>query len=173
MPDKKLRHSIRLKHYDYSQAGAYFVTICTKDKSHLFGEIVEGLMSLNRFGEIVKTCWGDLPKHYPQMQSDVFVVMPNHVHGINVLVDLSDIGAGLKPAPTAVKRHGLSEIIRAFKTYSSRQINELRGRHGIPIWQRNYYEHVIQNENDLNEIREYIVNNPLKWDLDGDNPDNW
>ncbi len=173
MPDKKLRHSIRLKHYDYSQAGAYFVTICTKDKSCLFGEIVDGLMGLNHFGEVVQTCWNDLAKHYPHAESDVFVVMPNHVHGIIVLGDLSDVRAGLKPAPTVVKRCGLSEIIRAFKTFSSRQINELRGRHRIPVWQRNYYEHVIRNENDLNEIREYIVNNPLKWDLDGDNPDNW
>jgi len=170
MPDKILRHSIRLKYYDYSQAGAYFVTICTKDKSFLFGEIVDGLMSLNHFGEIVQTCWGDLAKHYPHAEPDVFVVMPNHIHGIIVLGDLSDVGAGLKPAPTAVKRCGLSEIIRAFKTFSSRRINELRGRHGIPVWQRNYYEHVIRNENDLNEISEYIVNNPLKWELDGDNP---
>jgi REP element-mobilizing transposase RayT len=172
MPDKKLRQSIRLKHYDYSQAGAYFVTICTKDKNCLFGEILDGLMILNQFGEIAETCWADLAKHYPHVESDVFMVMPNHVHGIIVLADLSDVGAGLKPAPTEVKRCGLSEIVRAFKTFSSRQINELRNTRGIPVWQRNYYEHVIRNEYDLNEIREYIVNNPLKWELDKENPIN-
>jgi hypothetical protein len=84
----------------------------------------------------------------------------------------TDVGAGLRPAPTIVNRYGLPEIIRAFKAFSSRRINELRGTPGIPIWQRNYYEHVIRDEEDLNQIREYIINNPLKWDLDGENPMN-
>ena len=82
---------------------------------------------------------------------------------------LTDIGAGLKPAPTT-KRHGLSEIVRAFKTFSSRQINDQRGTPGIPIWQRNYYEHVIRNETALNRIRQYILDNPFRWTFDPDNP---
>jgi REP element-mobilizing transposase RayT len=83
----------------------------------------------------------------------------------------ADTRAGLKPAPTE-KRHGLSEIIRGFKTFSSRRINELRNNPGCPVWQRNYYERVFRNENELARAREYIVNNPLKWELDKENPIN-
>ena len=173
-PDKHHRHSIRLKDYDYSQAGAYFVTICTRDREGLFGEIAEGLMRLSPFGEIVGACWHDLPHHYPHVALDAFVIMPNHIHGIIVLADPTVVGAGFKPAPTMVnKRHRLTEIIRAFKTFSSRRINESHGTPGTPVWQRNYYEHVIRNENDLDEVRKYIMNNPLKWDLDKENPENW
>jgi len=172
-PDKHHRHSIRLKDYDYSQAGAYFVTICTRDREGLFGEIADELMRLSLSGDIVRACWDDLPRHYSHVALDVFVIMPNHIHGIIVLADPMVVGAGFKPAPTTVnKRHRLTEIIRAFKTFSSRRINELHNTPGRPVWQRNYYEHVIRNENDLDEVRKYIVNNPLKWDLDKENPEN-
>jgi len=115
-----------------------------------------------------------LPHHYPHVALDAFVIMPNHIHGIIVLADPTVVGAGFKPAPTMVnKRHRLTEIIRAFKTFSSRRINESHGTPGRPVWQRSYYEHVIRNENDLDEVRKYIVNNPLKWDLDKENPENW
>ncbi|HSE83161.1 MAG TPA: transposase, partial [Thermodesulfobacteriota bacterium] len=101
---------------------------------------------------------------------DAFVIMPNHVHGIIINV-ANDVGAGLKPAPTTVaKNHTLFEIVRGFKTFSSRRINETRGTPGSHVWQRNYYEHIIRNEDDLDEIREYIINNPLKWDSDTENP---
>jgi len=171
--DKHRRHSIRLKDYDYSQAGAYFVTICTKEQECRFGQIIDQSMQLSSFGHIVKACWGDLPRHYPHVELDIFVIMPNHIHGIIVLAGQQIVGAGFKPAPTVVnKRHGLTEVIRAFKTFSSRQINKLRGTPGTPIWQRNYYEHVIRNEDDLAEIREYIMNNLMKWELDKDNPKN-
>ena len=174
--DKRCRRSIRLRNYDYSQAGAYFVTICVKDKRALLGEIVDRTIYLNGFGEIVQICWDDLSRHYSHVELDAFVVMSNHVHGIIVLPDSSDVGVGLRPAPTPIPtiggRCGLPEIIRAFKAFSSRRINELRGTSGTPVWQRNYYEHVIRNEADLHETREYIVNNPLKWDLDKENPKN-
>ena len=169
--DKRYRRSIRLRHYDYAQAGAYFVTICTRDKASVFGHVTDREMYLNVFGEAVQACWNDLPRHYSYVELDAFMVMPNHVHGIIVLDDSSDLGAGLRPAPTIVNRYGLPEIIRAFKAFSSRRINGLRGTPGIPIWQRNYYEHVIRNEYDLSEIREYIVHNPMKWDLDTENPE--
>ncbi|WP_232280630.1 transposase [Chloroflexus aggregans] len=94
---------------------------------------------------------------------DAFVVMPNHVHGIVVIV-----GAGLKPAPTTT-RHGLPEIVRQFKTFSARRINEMRGTPGVSVWQRNDDEHIIRNEESLNCIREYIANNPLKWQLEREN----
>lgn len=98
--------------------------------------------------------------------------MPNHVHGIIILKDCANmVGAGLKPAPTGTKHHGLSEIIRSFKTFSSRRINGFRDRVGVPVWQRNYYEHVIRNENTLNAIRDYIAGNPIQWANDPYNPD--
>mgnify|MGYP000913469741 FL=1 len=161
-PKKHHRRSIRLKGYDYSQSGACFVTICTQNRVCLFGDIVDGEMRLNDAGKIVHGVWNDLPNHYPGMELDAFVVMPNHVHGIIVIV-----GAGLKLAPT---KRGLPEIIRGFKTFSSRRINELRGTPGIPVWQRNYYEHIVRNDESLYRIREYIINNPMQWEQDRENP---
>ena len=109
----------------------------------------------------MRASWFDLPNHYAHVRLDAFVIMPNHVHGVIVL---TEVGAGLKPAPTVVaKRHGLPEIVRGFKTFSSRRINELRGTPGTPVWQRNYYEHVIRGEDELNRVREYIDSNPTGW----------
>jgi REP element-mobilizing transposase RayT len=154
-PDLHHRRSIRLKNYDYSQAGAYFVTICIQNKECLFGAIEAGKMSLNEYGQVTTTCWRDLPVHYPQIELDEFVIMPNHTHGIIVINHVGagfkpahvnpdktyqtpKIRAGLKPAPT-LKSHGLPEIIRAFKTFSSKHINQIRNSPGVPVWQRNYY----------------------------------
>ncbi|GBD27454.1 hypothetical protein HRbin30_02801 [bacterium HR30] len=182
------RRSIRLKGYDYSQDGAYFVTIVTQDRACLFGQVVDGEMRLNELGTIVWATWHDLPRHYPNVDLDAFVVMPNHVHGIIVL---TPVGAGFKPAPTnaagfkpaptnatgfkpaptAGRVHGLTEMVRAFKTFSARRINERRGTPGVRVWQRNYYEHIIRNDESLNRIREYIANNLLQWALDRENPD--
>jgi len=181
-PEIHRRRSIRLKDYDYSQEGAYFVTICAWKKENSFGAIRNGEMLLNDYGVIVIKCWDDLPNHYQHAQLDEFVIMPNHVHGIIVL----NVGAGLKPAlfdkpalfhaqragfkPAPTKQHGLPEIVRAFKTFSSRRINDIRNTAGVPLWQRNYYEHVIRDEKKLNSIREYIRCNPLKWEEDEENP---
>lgn len=134
----------------------------------LLGEVVDNKMRLNSAGEIVKACWEQLSHHYPHVQLDAFVVMPNHVHGIIILTDYDMPGAGLRPAPT--KRHELSEIVRAFKSFSSRRINELRNTPGVEIWQRNYYDHIIRNEKSLSLIRLYIRTNPLMWIHDPDNP---
>lgn len=169
------RKPLRLKEYDYTQTGAYFITICTKNREHIFGEIVGGAVRENVFGEIVKSCWQYLPNHYSAIELDEFVVMPNHVHGIIMILpddnDAAPVGAGLRPAPTTTttKRYSLSEIVRAFKSFSARQINELRKTIGIPVWQRNYYEHIIRNERALNRIREYIQNNPLQLEMDREN----
>jgi putative transposase len=172
--DKPRRRSLRLPGYDYAQAGAYFVTICTQNRECLFGQIIDRGMQVNPYGMVVQSCWDDLPKHYRHVELDVFVIMPNHVHGIILLTNpktATDVGAGLKPAPTQVgKHHALSEIIRAFKTFSSQRINQLRGLPGTPLWQRNYYEHVIRGEKELHNLRQYIANNPLQWALDRDNP---
>jgi REP-associated tyrosine transposase len=175
-PAKHHRHSIRLKGYDYACAGAYFVTICTQNRECLLGEITNGVMASNSFGAIVQACWDDLPNHYPNMELDAFVIMPNHVHGIVKLTDVVGaglVGAGLRPAPTenAAKRHGLPEIVRAFKSFSARRINELREMSGTVVWQRNYYEHVIRNDDELNRARRYILDNPARWTIDENNPD--
>ena len=171
-PEPRNRRSIRLKGYDYAQEGAYFVTVCTRQQQCLFGSIRDGRMRLNDAGRAVRDCWNDLPRHYPHVKMDAMVVMPNHVHGIVVLLDA--VGAGLKPAPTTRqgKRHALPEIVRGFKTFASRRVNQLRGTPGIPIWQRNYYEHVVRDDEDLDRIRTYIANNPARWDEDEDNPVN-
>lgn len=164
----KYRRSIRLHGFDYGQPGAYFVTVCTRDRACLFGEVVEGEMVLNAFGAIVQECWQDLPNHYPHVGLYEFVVMPNHVHGIIPLTG-ETVGAGLRPAPTTdvvSRRHGLPEVVRAFKTFSARRVNELRRHPFASLWQRGYYEHVIRNERDLERIREYIVGNPVNWTKD-------
>ena len=165
------RHLTRLKEYDYSQPGGYFITICTKNRSCLFGVVDNDRVILNRYGEIIQISWLALPEHYHNVELDVFVIMPNHIHGI---IFLTDVGAGLKPAPTVSPGycHPLPEIIRAFKTFSSRQINKFRNMPGTSVWQRNYYEHVIRKDESLDKIREYIVTNPLRWALDRDNPAN-
>jgi REP element-mobilizing transposase RayT len=131
-PDIHHRRSIRLRDYDYSRAGAYFVTICTWQRECLFGGISDGEMRLNNLGSIACAAWTDLSNHYKHIELDAFVVMPNHVHGLIVLADVQAKGAGLKPALT-VKIHCLSEIVRGFKTFSSRYINESRYNPGCPV----------------------------------------
>jgi putative transposase len=158
------RRCLRLPSYDYAEVGAYFITAVTEGRTALFGQIHDGDMRLSRFGAIVEQSWRDLVNHYPHVALDEFIVMPNHIHGV---VWLRDPGrAGVKRAPT---RHPLSEIIRAFKTFSARRINELRGTPGRSLWQRNYYERVVRHERELNAIREYIRANPLNWHLDREN----
>jgi len=160
------RRNIRLHSYDYTWQGAYFVTICTHDKQSLFGNIIDSTMRLNPCGEIVDSVWKDIPLHYPEVTNKVFIIMPNHVHGIIMIQDLRR--AGSKPAPT--KKHPLSEIVRAFKSYSSRKINEYRHSPGTPVWQRSYYEHIIRSEEEFTRIGEYILFNAAKWETDRENP---
>jgi REP element-mobilizing transposase RayT len=170
-PEMHHRKSIRLRGYDYSNQGAYFVTICTWNRENILGDVFNSVMQLNSFGEIVMKCWQGLPIHYKNIALDEVVIMPNHLHGI-IWINSDIVGAGLKPAPTNI-RHGLSEIIRALKTFSSRQMNKNRNTPGTPVWQRNYFDRVIRNENELHAIREYIINNPLQWDMDENNSLNW
>ena len=131
-------------------------------------------MHLSPFGEVVQRCWNDLPRHYPHVGLDAFVIMPNHVHGIIAFADREVVGAGLKPAPTRAgsKRHGLPEVMRAFKSFSSRRVNVLRGNPGQSLWQRGYYEHIVRGEESLTSLRKYIEENPIRWALDQENPAN-
>src|SRR4030042_2664681 len=169
------RRSILLKGYDYSQSGAYFVTICTKGREIYF-EKYRGLQ------EIVRQQWEELPQRFPDLALDEFIIMPNHIHGIFI------VGAGLAPAlsyratarvaPTfSVDRPAptVGEIVGTFKSLCIHDwltyIKEKKIDAIWKFWQRNYYEHVIRNEDEMNKIREYIKNNPLKWSLDRENPE--
>ncbi len=168
------RRSVRLKDHDYSQAGAYFVTICTHEKECMFGRVIDGQMRLNEYGRIVEEEWVKTADIRSGVELDASVVMPNHFHGVLAIVHG---GRGtVHRAPTSERfgkptSNSIPTIVGYLKSAVTRRINELRGTSRTPVWQRNYYEHVIRNEDDLNEIREYIVNNPLKWDLDRENPE--
>lgn len=161
------RRSIRLKDYDYSQEGAYFVTMRTRKKSCVLGKVLGGEMQLNRYGHIVNECWGQIPTHFPNVEIDGFVAMPNHIHGIVAIVDNCK-GTACRAPTEMIERFGkptacsLPTIVRSFKSAVTRRINALRQTQGVQVWQRNYYEHVIRNEDDLNEIRRYILDNPVK-----------
>lgn len=178
-PEKHLRRSIRLKDYDYSQTGAYFVTICARNREYLFGKIVEGKMQLNKTGEMIQKMWIELPRNYPGVEIDAFIVMPNHIHGIIVL---TGVGAGPCACPNGGQPQGvaptisLPDVVHRFKSLTTtryRQTLSPKGLHSLPnrLWQRNYYEHVVRNENELNRIREYIIYNLLQWQFDRENPE--
>ncbi len=147
------RRSIRLKGYDYTRPGAYFVTINVAERECIFGEVKEGRMILSRFGKIVQGAWLELPNHYPHIRLDAFCIMPDHVHGIIVLTGDDDTGGQGAPRHRAIKqpntRHGLPEIVRAFKAFSARRINRARRTPGVAVWHRNYYEHIIRDEADV------------------------
>jgi putative transposase len=164
------RHSIRLPEYDYSQAEAYFVTLCVHERACLFGEIVGGAMQLNECGALVASEWSRTAVIRPQVVLDEFVVMPNHFHGI-VMLEVSRRGVLPYARPSFQSpSQTIGAVIRGFKSATTKRINEIRGTVGVAVWQRNYYEHVIRHENELTRIREYVVNNPLQWSLDRENP---
>lgn len=148
----------RLAGFDYSRAGIYFVTIATSYHSLMLGTIVDGEMHLSNAGSVVDAVWISLPDRFRGLDLDVFVVMPNHIHGLLVLPDQIQ-----RPEP-----FHLSDVVRTFKAASTRQIRTS----SLPSfsWQPNYHEHVVRTDRDLQRIREYIVNNPLRWSLDRANP---
>jgi REP element-mobilizing transposase RayT len=179
------RRFLRLRDFDYSTEGAYFVTICTRNRECLFGDVVNGKMCLNEAGRVVQTVWDGLSDRFPTIELVSFVVMPNHVHGI-LLVGAAlaapkrrKVGAALAPprrgaassAPTRSASTTLGTVVRAFKSISAIGVNRLLSRSGQSLWQRSYCEHVIRTEQSLNRIREYIATNPLRWQLDRENPE--
>ena len=170
------RKSLRLNGYDYSQAGAYFVTICAQARKSLFGEVLGDEMYLIEYGRIVKGGWQELPSQYLSTQLDYFTVMPNHVHGIIFLVGAGSprpeipsfqVGGGTPPLQQIPN---LSAIIGYFKFHSTKRINEIRHTPGAKVWQRGFYDHVIRDDESLNRIRNYIFTNPIRWHLDRENP---
>ena len=173
-PEIHRRRSIRLKAYDYSSPGAYFVTICTYNKNLFFED--------HELAKIAREVWDTIPQHHPTVHIDEFVVMPNHVHGI---LWLSNVRRGrmhpalskdavslpegaMHGAPTVTNRRSLSTIIQNFKAEVKRRIR--RNTQVYFAWQRNYYERVIRNEIELNQVRQYIQDNPLNWETDEENP---
>ena len=191
------RRSIRLKEYDYSSPGYYFVTLCSSNRECVFGEIIDNEVQLYNYGNVISDSIQWLKNNYSYLDIDISVIMPNHIHFILVISDArvndsrggmpQNIGRGGSPqiigkggsrtAPTSqtvpVKIKPLGRIIGAFKTVSTKNINAIRNTPGNKIWHRNYYEHVIRNEKELHKIREYIQSNPAQWQLDEDNPENW
>jgi putative transposase len=168
---KHHRRSIRLKGYDYSQTGAYFITICTHNQEFLFGEVVNGEMQSNEIGTMVADEWTRSARIRQEIVLDEFVIMPNHIHGI-VHVGATEVGVirsvgatGRSPLPRGPAPKSIGAFVAGFKSAATRRINELKRTPGIPVWQRNYWEHVVRSDDSLNLIWEYIVNNPLRWQL--------
>ncbi len=224
------RRAMRLRGYDYSQPGAYFVTICVQHRQCLFGAIIDGKMHLNEIGEIVVECWNRIPQHFSSVEIGEYVIMPNHIHGI-IAWDIAEVRSpnpqenakkrrgevtspslgknaearspnpqenarkrrgevtspslgknaearSPNPQENARKRRGevtspsLGKIVAYFKYQSTKHINQHHNTPGTRIWQRNYHDHIIRDDIDLQRLREYIQNNPRKWELDQLHPDN-
>ena len=188
------RRAMRLRDYDYSQSGAYFVTICAQHRKCLFGTITDGKMRLNEIGQIVLECWNHISQHFPSVELGESVIMPNHFHGIiswglsetrypRPIVEArsprsSENEQSSYPSKNTSTRRGevpspaLSKIVAYFKYKSTKHINQHHNTPGTRIWQRNYYDHVIRDDTDLQRLRQYVQDNPMKWALDQLHPDN-
>ena len=196
--DPKIHHrkSIRLPGYDYTQAGTYFVTVVTWQRECLLGQIVDKEMNLSRYGEIVQKWWEDISVHFLNVEMGAFVIMPNHVHGIIYILD----GRGTVPVPKDGGENTISpntemfggiqggetpplrtfdgtptlgQIVAYFKYQSTKEMNKVETAGAVTkFWQRNYYEHIIRDEKDLQNKTDYIEANPHLWDEDDENPAN-
>jgi len=183
------RKSIRLKGYDYSQAGLYFITICTQNRKHLFGNIKNGKMILNNAGKMITKLWFDMINDFPKIKLHEFTIMPNHIHGIIQIVPADSISARtdsisarnadsiraeMDSAPTGGhtdNRTDIPGIIQSFKRHTTIEYIKMVKQNILPpfnkrIWQRNYWEHIVRNENEYMRITQYIIDNPKKWEND-------
>jgi len=179
------RASMRLPGYDYSRPGAYFVTVCAQSRACLFGRIAGQEASVNAAGLMVSLVWKDIPVFYPGVGVDSLVVMPNHVHGILLLHGDDRVGSGQPRgvAPTGsgqgdnmIRRMSVGDVVHRFKTMTTRRYVDGVRQLGWPafaarLWQRNYYEHAIRNDVDMDRVRRYIEENPARWAFDHENPD--
>jgi putative transposase len=166
MTDKPFpqRKSPRLKDYDYSQSGAYFITICTHQRQHLFGTVADEKTHLSSLGELALWHWDDLINHFPHIVLDAFVVMPNHIHGIIFVLDTPPTD-GIDAVPTVQKpskRPTLGTLVGTYKAAVSRNVRQ-KLQLTAPIWQGRYHDHIIRSEERLNFIRQYVELNPAKW----------
>ena len=174
-PEIHHRRSIRLPEYDYAQPGAYFVTICAAQAECLFGEVVDDVVIASEFGLIARDEWFRSAEIRSEivLLDEEFVVMPNHIHGIVRIVGVGvHVGAtGRSPlrsmddthAPSGPPPHSLGALLAGYKAAVTKRINQVRGMPGMSVWQRNYWEHVIRNDADMDRIREYIAHNPARW----------
>jgi REP-associated tyrosine transposase len=177
-PDKHHRHSIRRQDYDYARAGAYFVTICTENHHHLFGEIIDNEMILNEFGEIVRSEWEKSEKIRDEIKLHKYIVMPNHFHAIVEIINPN--GRGERPfartfafpkskkcpeSPMMMPK-SVGSLMAGYKSSVTAKINTIRKSAGKILWQRNYWDHIIRNADEYSRISQYIINNPRKWSDD-------
>ena len=188
-PKPSFHQTRRLKGWDYTRPGAYFITICVANRRCIFGEINKSKMLLNEFGFIARDTWMWLSSQYPYIQLDEYQIIPNHFHGIlwikdkNFLVlNIQNRGGGSRTALpeqqkiisekniTINRIKPVGRLIGAFKTVSTKQINLIRQTPGVSLWQRDFYDHIGRNEKELYRYRKYIKNNPVNWDSDDENP---
>jgi putative transposase len=171
-PEKHHRRSVRIKGYDYTQPGVYYITICTKERQCIFGEVINGQMRLNFLGDIAHTCWLAIPNHFASFQLDTFVIMPDHVHGLLAIVDNTPVTKQQRPILTREQfgqpvRGSIPTAIRSYKGAVTRLIHKFCETTEVPVWQDGFHESIIRDEEILNCKRQYIINNPQRW---GDNP---
>ncbi len=179
-PNVHHRRSIRLKDYEYTTPGWYFVTIVVQDRACLFGEVIDSVMQPNDAGQMVARVWSEIPVMYPGIDIDSLVVMPNHLHGIIVLLEeqrTASVGADPLCLPSSVpptKALSLGDVVRRFKSLTTREYGVGVRQSGWPpfsqrLWQRNYFEHVVRDERDADRLQRYIIDNPANWARDVEN----
>lgn len=165
--DRHHRRSIRLAGYDYTQPGAYFITICTHDRRPILAEITKTEHTLTRIGRLVARCWQALPRHFPNIVLDAWVIMPDHMHALVVIQSVDShihgIAATHTEYPHGTAPGSLPAIIQNFKSISTRAANKLMRTPGEPMWQRNYYERIVRDQAGLDLVRRYIEGNPAAW----------
>ncbi len=166
--------STRLKEWDYSNPWWYCVTISTKNHYCFFGDVAKEKMNLNKLGIIAEKYWNEIPRHCQNVEIDYYVVMPNHIHGIVIINENSrDVACNVstnKYSQISPKKNSLSAIVRSYKSAVSKHAHE----NGLMdfAWQERFYDRIIRNEKELFNIRKYIQQNPVKWELEKDKPEN-
>jgi putative transposase len=163
-PQRHHRRTIRLKGYDYTAPGAYYVTIIVRNRERMLSRIVDGQVILAHAGVLAEAAWRRLPDHFSRVILDTFVIMPDHIHGIVVLQGESEHRN--KPRadrPAGTRPGSLAAVVQNFKSVAARRINQADGTPGRCVWQEDYYEHIVRDEADMERIRRYIRANPSRW----------
>ena len=156
------RRSIRLPGYDYRSSGAYFVTICTAGQKPLFGSVLAGSVQLSELGHIAEDCWKQIECIRREVSLDAYVVMPNHIHGI-LLINADETASNARGAARESAAGSLGTILAQYKSIVTKRSKLLRSPPTSPIWQRNFFDHIIRSAASLDKIRQYIVENPGRW----------
>jgi REP element-mobilizing transposase RayT len=176
-PDLPNLRSVRLRAFDYSQLGSYFITIQTHRSKHILGKIILGQMKLNRIGQAISECWMGIPNHFPGIELEEYVVMPNHLHGIVMIrararhavplqTRTEHAEAFSQPRPASIPT-----MVRSFKSAATQYVRKALGQPKMQIWQRNYFERIIRSPREFQKIRKYITLNPARWEFDRDGRD--